>query len=98
MKLLLDDGDQQVGGHGAPDLRLHCVLAGAQETLDAQVLLDPLEEQLDLPTALVQVCDRQGGRGRVVGEEDEGAVDALVGGGAGSSFGEITPVRGGRRI
>ena len=44
MKLLLDDSDQHVGGHGAPDLRLHRVLAGAQETLDAQVLLDPFEQ------------------------------------------------------
>jgi len=44
VKLLLDDGDEHVGGHGAPDLRLHCVLAGAQEALDAQVLLDPLEQ------------------------------------------------------
>jgi len=35
LKLLLDDGDQHVGGHGAPDLRLHGVLAGAEEFLDA---------------------------------------------------------------
>ncbi len=41
-----DDGDQHVGRHGDPYLRLHCVLAGAEEGLDAQVLLDPLEEQL----------------------------------------------------
>ena len=43
MKLLLDSCDQHVGGHGAPDLRLDRVLAGAQEALDPQVLLDPLE-------------------------------------------------------
>ena len=54
MKLFFDDGNEHVSGNGAPDLRLHGVLAGAQETLDAQVLLDPLEEQLDLPTTLVQ--------------------------------------------
>ena len=54
MKLLLDDCDEHVGGHGAPDLRLHSVLAVAQEVLDAQVLLDPLEEQLDLPATLVE--------------------------------------------
>ena len=51
MKLPLDDGDQHVGGHGAPDLRLHGILAVADETFDAQMLLDPLEEQLDLPTS-----------------------------------------------
>jgi hypothetical protein len=44
MKLLLDDGDEHVRGHGAPDLRLHRVLARAQESLDAQVLLDPFEQ------------------------------------------------------
>ncbi len=48
MKLLLDDGDQHVGGYGTPDLRLHGVLAGAQESLDAQVLLDPLEQLGDI--------------------------------------------------
>ena len=71
MKLLLDDGDEHVGGHGAPDLRLHGVLAVAEELLDAQVLLDPLEEQLDLPAALVQRGDRQRRQGRVVGQEDQ---------------------------
>jgi len=54
MKLLFDDSDQHVGGHGAPDLRLHCVIVRAQKVLDIQVLLDPLEEQRYLPAALVQ--------------------------------------------
>jgi len=48
MQLLFDNGDEHVGGDGAPDLRLHRVLAGAQETLDAQVLLDPLERLGDI--------------------------------------------------
>ena len=38
MKFLLNNGDEHVGGHGAPDLRLDCVLAVAQKLLDAQVL------------------------------------------------------------
>ena len=71
MKLLFDDGDQHVGGHGAPDLRLYRVLAGAQESLDAQVLLDPFEEQLDLPAALVERSDRQRRQRRVVGQENQ---------------------------
>ena len=37
MKFLLDDGNQHVSRHGAPDLRLDGVLAVAQELLDAQV-------------------------------------------------------------
>jgi len=71
MKLLLDDGDDHVGGHRAPGLRPHRVLVGAQEPLDAQVLLGPLEEQLDLPAALVQRGDRQGRQAGVVGQEHQ---------------------------
>ncbi len=54
MKFLLDDSDEHVGGHGAPDLRLHRVLTGAQEFLDSQVLLEPLEEQFHRSTVFVQ--------------------------------------------
>jgi len=53
VKLLLDDGNEHVGGHGAPDLRLHGVLSRAKKSLDAQVLLELLEEQLDQPAILV---------------------------------------------
>lgn len=31
MEFLFDDSDQHIGGNGAPDLRLHCVLARAQK-------------------------------------------------------------------
>ena len=53
MKFLFDDDDEHVGGDGAPDLRLDCVLAVSEKLLDAQVLLDPLERRSDiLPTRL----------------------------------------------
>ena len=71
MKFLFDNGDQHVSGDGAPDLRLHRVLAVADETLDAQVLFDPLEKQFDLPAALVQRGNRQCGQGGVVGQEHQ---------------------------
>lgn len=69
MKLLFDNSDQHVSGDGAPDLRLHCVLAVADETLDAQTLLDPLEEEFDLPAALVKRGNCQRRQGRIVGQE-----------------------------
>ena len=69
MKLLLDDGNEHVGGYGAPNLRLHRVLARAQEFLDAQMLLDPFEEQLHLPAILVERGDRERGQCCVVGEK-----------------------------
>ena len=71
MKLLLDDGDEHVGGHGAPDLRLDRVLARAEKLLDAQMLLDLFEEQLHLPAALVEGGDGQWWQGRIVGQEDQ---------------------------
>ena len=71
MKLLFNDGDQHIRCDSAPDLRLHGVLAVADETLDAQVLLDPLEEQLDLPSALVQRGNGQCRQSGVVGEEHQ---------------------------
>ena len=71
MKFFLNNGDEHVGGHGAPDLRLDRVLAVAQKLLDAQVLLDPFEEQLDLPAAFVPSGNGQGRQGRVVGQEDQ---------------------------
>lgn len=69
VKLLLDDGDEDVDGGGASHLSLHRVLAGAQDMLDAQVLLDPPEEQLDRPAALVERADGQRRQRRVVGQE-----------------------------
>ena len=38
------------------------------------MLLDPLEEQLDLPAALVELGDREGRQCEVVGQEDEAPV------------------------
>jgi len=48
MQAFLNNGDQHVSANGNPDLRLHGILAGAQKRLDAQVLLDPLEERGDI--------------------------------------------------
>lgn len=76
MKHLLDDGDERGGGDGAPDLCLHRVLAGTQKAFDAQMLLDPHEEQLQLPAALVKSGNRQGRQRSVVGQEDQRLVRA----------------------
>ena len=69
MKFLLYNGNQHVSRHSAPDLRLDGILAVAQELLYSQVLLDPFEEQFDLPTVLVECCDGQRGQDKVVGQE-----------------------------
>ena len=48
MKLLFDDGDQHIGGHGAPDLRLHGILARTQKALDAQIIVRPSRSAISL--------------------------------------------------
>ena len=58
---LLDDGDEDVDRDGDPDLGLHGIFGCPEEPLDPQMLLDPFEEQFDLPAALVERAD---GRGR----------------------------------
>ena len=45
--------DQQVDRDRGPDLGLHGVGRVAVEGLDAQVLFDPFEELLDLPTLFI---------------------------------------------
>ena len=64
-------GDQEVDAYGDPDLGLHGVFTRAMEGLDAQVLLDPLEEEFDVPTALVDGRDHRWGQFEVVAQEDQ---------------------------
>ena len=69
LKTLLQDGNQDVGADGDPDLRLHGILAGAEKRLDPQMLLDPFEEQLDLPSLPVQLRDQFRRQCKVVGQK-----------------------------
>ncbi len=68
---LLDDGDEHIDRDGDPDLALDRVLGSAEEALDAKMRLDPLEEQLDLPAALVERTDRQGRELEMVGQKHQ---------------------------
>ena len=69
--LLVNDRDHQIGGHSDPYLRLHCVGTCAVEVLDAQMLFDPPEEQLDAPAHLVEHGYGKRWDFQVVGEEDQ---------------------------
>jgi len=71
-KLFFDDCHQHIDADGNPDLRAYGVLRGAVEALDAQVLLDPLEEQLHLPSAPVQGANGQRRQSKLVGQKHEG--------------------------
>ncbi len=72
VEALLDNGDRDIDRDGGPGLGLDGVLGIAEEALDAQVLLDPFEERLDLPAAFVEPCDGQGRQGEVVAQEGDG--------------------------
>jgi len=54
--------EQQQGDQGGPDLDLQGVGAGAHEGSDAQVLLERLEEQFDLPALAVDGGDGGGSK------------------------------------
>ena len=71
MQPLLDDGYQDVDRDRDPHLRLHGVLGGSEERLDPQVLLDPPEEEFDLPSLLVEQRDALRGKGEIVGQENQ---------------------------
>ena len=71
MQTFFQNGDEQIDGDGRPNLDAHRVGRGAVKGFDAQMLLDPFEEEFDLPTTSVELSDRQRRRGEVVGQEDQ---------------------------
>ena len=72
MQTFFQNGDEQINGDGAPNWGAHRVGAGAIKGFDAQMLLDPFEEQLDLPAPTIPLGHGQGWPGEVMGQEDEG--------------------------
>lgn len=66
-----DDGHEQVAADGDPDLSFDGVLRGAVKGFDAQVLLDPFEEQFDMPATTVQFGDDVSWKSEVVSEEHQ---------------------------
>ena len=68
---LIETGNHEVNAQGDPDLGAHGVLRCTEEGFDSQVLLDPFEEEFDLPATPVNGCDRQGGQFEVIGEKDQ---------------------------
>ena len=56
-EVMFKDGDKAVGDDGDVDLYPHGILAVAPETFDAEMLLDPFEEKLDLPAVTFPTAD-----------------------------------------
>ena len=53
MESFLDESHEDITRDGYPDLGLHRILGGAVKPVDAEMLLDPFEKQLDLPAGFV---------------------------------------------
>ena len=63
------DTQQEVGDHRSKDLQANRVVVDAQELANVEMLLDPAEQQFDLPTAFVEGGDFDCRSGKIVGEE-----------------------------
>src|ERR1022692_3568523 len=72
MQTFFQNGDAQINGDGGPDLGAHRVGRGAVKGFDAQMLLEPFEEEFDLPATPIELGNGQSWHGEVVGQEDEG--------------------------
>ena len=67
--LLLRDDKQQVVTNGYPYLRVDSIAGCTVKGLDVQVLLDPLEEDLNLPSFSIQLCNSDCINREVISEE-----------------------------
>ena len=68
-EFFVSDQSDQVDANGNPDLRLHRIERVAKEVLDHQVLLEPFEEQFDLPALLVNGRNGQCGQVQPIAQE-----------------------------
>src|SRR5580704_15160167 len=66
------DAQQEEGDHGGQDLQANGVVGASDEAADIEMLLDPSEQQLDLPSGLIEGGDLDGGPRHVVGQQFEG--------------------------
>ena len=71
VELLVKDGNHEIDRHGDPDLGFDGIGARAEVMLDAQVALDPAEEEFDLPTHPVKTGDDQCRHFEIVRQEDQ---------------------------
>jgi len=72
MQTFFQNGDEQVNGDGTPDLGAHRVGRRAIKGFDAQMLLDPFEEEFNLPASAIELGNSQRWDGKIVSQEDEG--------------------------
>ena len=70
-QFFLQNRNQQVDADGDPELGLDGILGGSVKSLDPEILFDPFEEKLHLPTAFVELGNGESREHQIVGEEEE---------------------------
>ncbi len=70
LRLELDKRQEQINTQRNPDLRQHCILAGANERFDLQILFDPFKKQFNLPSGLIDVGNSLGSQFEIVGQKN----------------------------
>jgi hypothetical protein len=65
----MQDAQQHECDQGAVDLDAHGVFAAAEKAADLEVLLEPFEQQFDIPALFVELGDIDRGWLRVIGEQ-----------------------------
>ena len=68
---LAEQAEQQIGDQGGVNLGFDGVFGSPEEAFDLEVLLDPFEQQFDLPALLVECCDLAGRAVVIIGDERE---------------------------
>jgi len=69
VELFLDDSDEHIHRNSDPDLGFYGIFRCAVKLLDSKMLFDPFEEQLDLPTTLVERRDGECWKRHIVCEK-----------------------------
>jgi hypothetical protein len=77
----MQDAQQHEGDQRNINLDAHGIFAAPEKAADFEVLLEPFEQQLDIPALLIELGDLGGRPLEVVGQQVEGLV--LVGAGDG---------------
>ncbi len=69
---------EQQSDQGCPNLNAQSILTGPDEGLDLQMLLECFEKDLYLPSVLVNIGDRGGTKGEMVGQQGDDAIVCFV--------------------
>jgi hypothetical protein len=77
-KPLFNDCGKNIDRNGNPDLCFHGVLGSPEKRLDSKILLDPAEEQLNLPAELVKLSDGRSRKSEVIRQKDQIATVVAV--------------------